>query len=227
MHLLQHDVNDQGDRRRHHRSSSRCPSVPFLSIAIVIVLHGQIASAFNTPLPHRELFLPKDGTQHHHSAKRNHKSFYFDGYNNNNIVTGLPAIGNRAKTRRITALQARTPPPIDEEEFQRSLLEARIANDVKSSIVKEEKERHEVIAKKIDQEKEELQDAVKDVKEAVREISQSAMSLGGAVIGTSTEVIEAAVDVSKSALNLGGALFIKAPKIFSRLFTLMATSETR
>ncbi len=188
--------------------------------ALALVLNiAQLASTFTTPFPHRQLLVRNVGAQHQHHPSGNHKSSF------NHPRHGAT---RTAKAKRTTSsLRARSPPPIDEEEFQRSLLEARIANDVKSIIVKEEKERYEVIAKKIDQEKEELQDAVQDVKDAVRDISQSAKSLGGAVIGTSTEVIEAAVDVSKSAFNLGGALVIKAPRIFTRLFTLMATSETR
>ncbi|KAL7434874.1 hypothetical protein ACHAXH_006324 [Discostella pseudostelligera] len=218
MHSQTHDVNIQADRLHHHcRSSSRSASLLFAAVVAVAVLsNAQVTSALATPK-----LLAKGGL-HHSPSAGSHKKGYHSHYLSISSVTR-----HTSSTRTASSLQARSPPPIDEEEFQRSLLEARIANDVKSTIVKEEKERIEVITKKIDQEKEELQDAVKEVKEAVREISQSAISLGGAVIGTSTEVIEAAVDVSKSAINLGGALVIKAPRIFSRLFTLMATSETR
>ena len=219
----QNDVIILEDRPQRHRRSR--PMLAGTVAALALVLNtAQLASTFTTPFPHRQLLVKGAGAQHqHHDPSRNHKSSFYQPIGLTRHGTTHPA-----KTKRTTpSLQARSPPPIDEEEFQRSLLEARIANDVKSTIVKEEKERHEVIAKKIDQEKEELQDAVQEVKDAVREISQSAKSLGGAVIGTSTEVIEAAVDVSKSAFNLGGALVIKAPRIFTRLFTLMATSETR
>lgn len=213
----QNDTNIPADinrPQRRRRSRFVLPMLAMSFIAFTIVLkNAQLASTLTTPWPHRQLLI-KGGV----GAHQHHRH-----------LSGLSIYNRQATTQSSssTYLQARSPPPIDEEEFQRSLLEARIANDVKSTIVKEEKERHEVIAKKIDQEKEELQDAVKEVKDAVREISQSAKSLGGAVIGTSTEVIEAAVDVSKSAINLGGALVIKAPRIFTRLFTLMATSETR
>jgi hypothetical protein len=218
MHSQTNDVNIQADCLHHHRrSSSRTASLLIVAVVAVAVLsNAQVTSALATPK-----LLAKGGL-HHSPSAGSHKKGYHSHYLSISSVTR-----HISSTRTASSLQARSPPPIDEEEFQRSLLEARIANDVKSTIVKEEKERIEVITKKIDQEKEELQDAVKEVKEAVREISQSAKSLGGAVIGTSTEVIEAAVDVSKSAINLGGALVIEAPRIFTRLFTLMATSETR
>jgi hypothetical protein len=125
----------------------------------------------------------------------------------------------------VTILRARSAQK-DEQDFQRSLLEAKIANDIKNTIVKDERHRNEVVAKQIGQEKEELQDAVNEVKEAVQEISQSAKSLGGAVIGSASKS-EAAREVSKSAMNLGGAFVSSLPKIFARLVTLCATSETR
>lgn len=117
---------------------------------------------------------------------------------------------------------------IDEqrEDFQRSLLEAKIANDIKNAIVKDEKHRNMAVAKRIGQEKVELKDAVQEVKEAAQVVSQSAKSLGGAVIG-SASAVEAAREVSKSAMNLGGAVFGMSPMIFKRLVTLCATSETR
>ncbi len=115
---------------------------------------------------------------------------------------------------------------MDEQDFQRSLLEAKIANDIKNTIIKDERQRNEVVAKQIGQEKVELQDAVNEVKEAVQEVSQSAKSLGGAVIGSASKA-EAAREVSKSAMNLGDAIVSSLPKIFARLVTLCATSETR
>ena len=58
---------------------------------------------------------------------------------------------------------------------------------------------------------------MKEVKDAVQEVSQSAISLGGAVIGPEC-VKDAATKVSKSAFNLGGAFVTTVPKIFTRLF---------
>lgn len=60
----------------------------------------------------------------------------------------------------------------------------------------------EAVEQQINQEKEEFQAAVKEVTEAV-------------------------VEVSKSAVNLGGAVITKSPGIFTRFFTLLATSEMR
>ena len=107
------------------------------------------------------------------------------------------------------------------------MLEAKIANDIKDTVVKEEKQRIEVVTKKIDQEKEELEVAVKEVKEAVKEVSQSAINLGGAVISSNTEMKEAVQGVSQSAKKVGGAFIKKVPKIFRRSFTLLATGEMR
>ena len=129
-------------------------------------------------------------------------------------------------TRIGGALWARRPQRDEEEVFQRSLLEAKIANDIKDTIIKDERQRNEVVAKQIGLVKEELQDAVKEVKEAVQEVSQSAKSLGGAVIG-SASTKKAAREYAKSALNLGGAFVGSAPKIFANLVKLSATSETR
>lgn len=117
--------------------------------------------------------------------------------------------------------------PTDQEQFQRSLLEAKLVNDVITTNVKEEKRRNEVVAEKIDQEKEELQIAMKEVKEAVQEVSQSAVNLRGAVISNSTVMKVAVQEVSQSAKNLGGAFITKAPRIFSRLLKLRATGEMR
>lgn len=121
----------------------------------------------------------------------------------------------------------------EQEEFQRSLLEAKIANDIKHTEVTEEKERLEVVSKQIDEEKEELQVAVEEVKVAAREVSQSAKDLGGAVtavIGGSSSKkskTQAVKEVSKSTVNLVGASLTKGPGIFTRLFTLLATGEMR
>jgi hypothetical protein len=130
-------------------------------------------------------------------------------------------------TTRIGGAQWARRPQWDEEEvFQRSLLEAKIANDIKDTIIKDERQRNEVVAKQIGQVKEELQDAVKEVKEAAQEVSQSAKSLGGAVIG-SASIVKAAREYAKSAMNLGGAFVGSAPRIFANLVKLSATSETR
>jgi hypothetical protein len=129
---------------------------------------------------------------------------------------------NNNKTRRFIAHQQEQ----TQEDFQRSLLEAKIANDIKNTIIKDEQQRNNIVSSSIAQERVELQDAVNEVKEAVQDISASAITLGVSVIGPDS-VMDAAVGVSKSAINLGGAFVTTVPKIFTRLFTLCATSETR
>ena len=95
-------------------------------------------------------------------------------------------------------------PQSEQQDFQRSLLKAKIANDIKNTIIKDEQQRNEIVSTSIAQERVELQDAVKEVKDAVQEVSQLAISLGGAVIGPEC-VKDAETKVSKLAFNLGGA----------------------
>ena len=132
--------------------------------------------------------------------------------------------GGRRRCRKPYHLSLKTKSTI-EEEFQRSLLGERIANDITATTVKEENERIEVVANQIVQEKEKLQEAVKEVKDAVQNISQSTVNL---VISNSTEGNSTTVqEWSQSAMNVGVAFIKKGPKIFTRLFSLMARSEIR
>ena len=115
-----------------------------------------------------------------------------------------------------------------QDDFQRSLLAAKIANDIKGTAVKEESHRQERVEKQIDREKEKLKSAVKEVQEAAQNVTQSAKILGGAVISNSTEVKEAVVDVSQSAKSLGGAVITKGLGIVTRfLTTLLGSHEFR
>ena len=186
----------------------------------LIALSGRTIDAFPTR-PHQPLKL--GGCQ---QSINQHKSINFNGYYK---TAGLPHNGsNSARVAAASSLRAKPTQADELEEFQRSLLEAKLANDKKDTHVKEEKQRNEIVEKQIGQEKEYLQDAVKEVKEAVQNITSSAKSLGGAVITAPTEVKEAAKGVSKSAKNLGGAFIKKGPGIFGRLFTVsFATSEIR
>ncbi len=112
-----------------------------------------------------------------------------------------------------------------QDEFQRSLLAAKLANDIKGTEVKEESHRQERVEKQIVQEKEKLEAAVKEVQEAAQNVTQSAKTLGGAVIKNSTEVVEAVVDVSQSARSLGGAVIFNGLGIITRFLTTLLGSE--
>jgi hypothetical protein len=195
------------------------PSFPSLVVLALVVVtttdHLFTTSAFSTPgkqqqqqqhyrLTHVLFKKPND----HHRRLLFHPNS--SSTNNNN------------KTRRFIAHQQEQ----TQEDFQRSLLEAKIANDIKNTIIKDEQQRNNIVSSSIAQERVELQDAVNEVKEAVQDISASAITLGVSVIGPDS-VMDAAVGVSKSAINLGGAFVTTVPKIFTRLFTLCATSETR
>lgn len=115
-----------------------------------------------------------------------------------------------------------------QDEFQRSLLAAKLANDIKGTTVKEESHRQERAEKQIVQEKAELKTAVKEVQEAAQNVTQSARNLGGAVISNSTEVKEAVVDVSESAKSLGGAVILNGLGIITRfLSTSLGSQEFR
>lgn len=207
------DAINQADRPRYHHRYSFL-SVP--TILFLAVINARTTSAFPTPRP----LSVKVGS---HSI--NHKSIngsFCSSYAGFKDCTEFPSNGRRSMSSVI--LQAKQ----KDKEFQRSLLEAKIANDIKNTNVKEENERNEVVAKQIDQEKEELKGAVKEVKEAAKGVKKSAKNLGGAVISNSTEVVIGAVqEVSLSATNLGGALISKGPGIFTRLCTLLATSQMR
>lgn len=112
-----------------------------------------------------------------------------------------------------------------QDDFQRSLLAAKIANDIKGNAVKEESHRQERVEKQIVKEKEKLEAAVKEVQEAAQNVTQSARTLGGAVISNSTEVKDAVVDVSQSAKSLGGAVIFNGLGIITRFLTTVFGSQ--
>lgn len=158
-------------------------------------------SAFSTPGHHH----------HHHSHNRLlHNRSKPNASTNNNIA-------HRPTTRRFVARHRQGTTP--REDFQRSLLEAKIANDVKNTIMKDEQQRNIIVSCAIAQERVELRVAVNEVRDAVQDLITIGQQDGS--------VMDAAVGVSKSAINLGGAFVTTVPKIFTRLFTLCATSETR
>lgn len=229
-------MNSQNDVSKKADRPNRCSYLLLSAIALLAVLNSDV-SAFPTP-----------GRQHHYLSTKGSTATNFVSHGSTNHAafcssyTGLksytkPPFSNygcqslsttrSSAAAAMVALNARSNKDTEQEEFQRSLLEAKIANDIKGTTVKEENQRIEIVTKQIDQEKKDLKVAVKEVKEAVKGVSQSAKNLGGAVISNSTEVKEAAKDVSKSAVNLGGAFLTKGPGIFGRLFTLLATGELR
>ena len=221
--------SDHADRPRRRRRRRILPTVSTLALLVVALLDARLARALSSANGASALGSIRVGggfrPSHHANlsgvvaVRISSESPFFRGTLAPRQTTTTTRIGG--------ALWARRPPQRDEEEvFQRSLLEAKIANDIKDTIIKDERQRNEVVAKQIGQVKEELQDAVKEVKEAVQEVSQSAKSLGGAVIG-SASTKKAAREYAKSALNLGGAFVGSAPKIFANLVKLSATSETR
>lgn len=154
------------------------------------------------------------------------KSIPFDGgYPSYYAVSSVGLTQQFSKRQLSLALRAKSD---DQDEFQRSLLAAKIANDIKGTVVKEENHRQERVEKQIYREKEKLQSAVKEVQEAAQNVTLSAKNLGGAVISNSTEVKDAVVDVSQSAKSLGGAVITKGLGIVTRfLTTLLATHEFR
>jgi isopropylmalate/homocitrate/citramalate synthase len=194
------------------------PSFPSLAVLLALVVvttsdHLFTTSAFSTP-----------GKQQQQHYRLTHVLFKKPNDYHLRLLfhpTSSSSINN--KTRRFIAHQQEHQ---TQEDFQRSLLEAKIANDIKNTIIKDEQQRNIIVSSSIAQERVELQDAVNEVKEAVQDISASAITLGVSVIGPES-VMDAAVGVSKSAINLGGAFVTTVPKIFTRLVTLCATSETR
>lgn len=214
MHFCQH-VNKEPERPRYRYFSFL--GVPFTALLTLTVV-VQPALAFPTPVSPDLSRSIKRGShltfRRHGLPSRDSCSFY----------PGFKVLSKGYQSMRYAVLRTK---PTDQEQFQRSLLEAKLVNDVITTNAKEEKRRNEVVAEKIDQEKEELQIAMKEVKEAVQEVSQSAVNLRGAVISNSTVMKVAVQEVSQSAKNLGGAFITKAPRIFSRLLKLRATGEMR
>ena len=220
-HHSQNDTSNTNEatncRPQHHRSSFLSAS----AIACLLVLNNTRGSiAFPTNGPHRPLSV-KVGVPSHQSI--NHRSAVNHNYN------GCWQSTIRRTTTAYSSMTLQAVQRKDElaEEFQRSLLEAKIANDIKDTIVKDEMERNEIVTKKIDAEKEELQDAVKEVKEAVVEVSQSAKNLGEAVTSQTNSTRAAAKEISKSATRLGGTFITKGPRLLKRQLTLLATGEFR
>jgi len=186
---------------------SLASKVVSMTMALVVVTttvdrHHRLfaTSAFSTP-----------GRHHHHS----HDDRLLHNRSRPNASTNTIA---HPTSRRCVARHRRE--TTTREDFQRSLLEAKIANDVKNTIIKDEQQRNIIVSCAIAQERVELQDAVNEVRDAVQDL----MTVGQQQDGS---VMDAAVGVSKSAINLGGAFVTTVPKIFTRLFTLCATSETR
>jgi len=213
MHYHQH-VHKEAERPRCRYF--RFFGVPFTAL-LALSVNAQLALAFPIPSPDLSRSI-KWGS---HLTFRRHRSPSGDL---GSLYPGFKALSKGYQSMRCAVLRTK---PTDQEQFQRSLLEAKLVNDVITTNVKEEKQRNEVVAEKIDQEKEELQIAMKEVKEAVQEVSQSAVNLRGAVISNSTVMKVAVQEVSQSAKNLGGAFITKAPRVFSRLLTLRATGEMR
>jgi len=156
---------------------------------------------------------------------------YLNGRRNSieSITTHSHQSTRSITTKRSSALYQTYRKDKDEqaEEFQRSLLEATIANDIKDTLVKDEIERNTIVNQKIHEEKLELKTAAREVKEAVVNVTQSAKDLGGAVLSDEKCTKEAAKSISKSAVNLGGAFLVKGPNLVKRLVTLLATGEFR
>lgn len=225
------DVCNQSMKKRPLKYRYRCyrQQVAAAIVCLIFLNNGRCSRAFPTNGIHRPLRRPP----FNHDVCQSPFDRDCIGWNNNHdhhtrrrqqqptVVSTLSST-----TTQLQQLSRAQKDELMAEEFQRSLLEAKIANDIKSTIVKDEQERNEIVTKKIDQEKEELEIAVKEVKEAVVEVSQSAVNLGGAITGTNS-TREAAKEISKSAVNLGGAFITRGPGLFKRLVTLLATGEFR
>ena len=176
------------------------------------------ASAFSTPGRHHH---------HHHS----HDRLLLNRSKPNASTTTIAHHPTRrfvARHRQETTTTTTTT-TTTREDFQRSLLEAKIANDARYTIIQDERQRNIIVSRAMAQERVELRVAVNEVRDAVQDLlSQSSGAIaGGRQDGGGVGVVDAAVGVSKSAINLGGAFVTTIPRIFARLFTLCATSETR
>ena len=219
-------------RPRYHRC---CISLSAIIITCLIILNSQCSNAFPTHhVSQHKLMANRGPVSSHNSHRSAFQSPY--GYLNGrrNSIESTTTHGYKS-TRRIsiskrsTALYLTYRKDKDEqaEEFQRSLLEATIANDIKDTLVKDEIERNTIVNQKIHEEKLELKTAAREVKEAVVNVTQSAKDLGGAVLSDEKCTKEAAKSISKSAVNLGGAFLVKGPNLVKRLVTLLATGEFR
>ena len=201
---------------------SLASKVASITMALVLVVTAATidrhrlfaASAFSTPGRHHH---------HHHS----HDRLLLNRSKPNASTTTIA----HHPTRRFVARhrQETTTTTTAREDFQRSLLEAKIANDARYTIIRDERQRNIIVSRAMAQERVELRVAVNEVRDAVQDLlSQSSGAIaGGRQDGGGVGVVDAAVGVSKSAINLGGAFVTTIPRIFARLFTLCATSETR
>ena len=211
----------------YNRRRTRCYiSLSAIIITCMIILNCRCSTAFPT-----HYVSPNRGpvSSSHRSAFQSPYG-YLNGRRNS--IESITAHGNqstRSAIKRSSALYQTYRKDKDEyaEEFQRSLLEATIANDIKDTLVKDEIERNTIVNQKIHEEKLELKIAAREVKEAVVNVTQSAKDLGGAVLSDEKCTKEAAKSISKSAVNLGGAFLVKGPNLVKRLVTLLATGEFR
>ena len=171
------------------------------------------ASAFSTP------------GRHHHHHHHSHDRLLLNRSKPNASTT---TIAHHPTRRFVARHRQETTTTAAREDFQRSLLEAKIANDARYTIIRDERQRNIIVSRAMAQERGELRVAVNEVRDAVQDLlSQSGAIAGGQQDGGGVGVVDAAVGVSKSAINLGGAFVTTIPRIFARLFTLCATSETR
>ena len=217
------------NNKRYHRSYI---SLSAIIITCLIKLNCQCSNAF--PTQHKLMANNNRGP-----VSNSHRSAFQSPYGYLNerrySIESITTHGYHQSTRRSTitkrssALYQTYRKDKDEqaEEFQRSLLEATIANDIKDTLVKDEIERNTIVNQKIHEEKLELKSAAREVKEAVVNVTQSAKDLGGAVLSDEKCTKEAAKSISKSAVNLGGAFLVKGPNLVKRLVTLLATGEFR
>ena len=206
-------------------------SLSAIIITCLIILNSRCSStAF--PTQHQLMANNNRGpvSDSHRSAFQSPYG-YLNGRRNSieSIKHGHQSTKRSTISKRSTALYQTYRKDKDEqaEEFQRSLLEATIANDIKDTLVKDEIERNTIVNQKIHEEKLELKTAAREVKEAVVNVTQSAKDLGGAVLSDEKCTKEAAKSISKSAVNLGGAFLVKGPNLLKRLVTLLATGEFR
>jgi len=217
----------------YNRRYDRCYiSLSAIIITCLIILNSRCSNAFPThQLSQHKLMANRGPVSSHRSAFQSPYG-YLNGRRNS--IESISHDYNQSTrrstiTKRSTALYQTYRKDKDEqaEEFQRSLLEATIANDIKDTLVKDEIERNTIVNQKIHEEKLELKTAAREVKEAVVNVTQSAKDLGGAVLSDEKCTKEAAKSISKSAVNLGGAFLVKGPNLVKRLVTLLATGEFR
>jgi len=212
----------------HNRRYHRCYiSLSAIIITCLIILNSRCSNAFPTHQLSQHKLMANRGPVSRSAFQSPYG--YLNGRRNSIESIHRPQQLSLRTRGRTTVLQLTYRKDKDEqaEEFQRSLLEATIANDIKDTLVKDEIERNTIVNQKIHEEKLELKIAAREVKEAVVNVTQSAKDLGGAVLSDEKCTKEAAKSISKSAVNLGGAFLVKGPNLVKRLVTLLATGEFR